>query len=112
MMTSAWLTKGNIEPTSQQLQQPGKALEQGQFELVVVRQVDQNGAKGQLQKALGHLVVADHMGQALLSCHNDGLIWAGQVFEEHLDDLLAQLRELSTISHLNGTLTVPTRDRV
>ena len=57
----------------------------------MIGQVDQDGAQGQLQKALGHLVVADHMRQALLGCCYDGLVWAGQVLEEELDDVLAQI---------------------
>ena len=58
----------------------------------MIGQIDQDGAQGQLQQALGHLVIADHMRQALLSCRNDGLIRAGQVLEEELDDVLTQVR--------------------
>lgn len=67
----------------------------------MVGQVDQDGAKGHLQEALGHFVVADHMGQALLSCRNDDLIWAGQVLEEHLNDLLPQLWKVAVLTHLD-----------
>ena len=101
---TAALTKSDVEPASQQLQQPGQALQQGQFQLVVVGQVHQDGAQGQLQQPLGHLVSADHMGQALLSCRYDGLIRAGQVLKEHLNDLLTQLRQLGAVAHLNGAL--------
>ena len=72
----------------------------------MVGQVDEDRAQGQLQEALGHLVIADHMGQAMLSCRNDGLIWAGQVLEEELDDALTQVRQLKALTHLQGSLTV------
>ena len=91
MYTGQRRTQSDVEPTSQQLQQPGQALQQRQLQLVVIGQVDQDGAQGQLQQALGHLMVADNMRQALLGCRDDGLVRAGQVLEEELDDILAQI---------------------
>lgn len=71
----------------------------------MVSQIDQDGPQGHLQEALGHLVVADHMGQALLSCCNDSLIRTGQMLEEHLDDLLTKFWKVSVFAYLDVSFT-------
>lgn len=105
MSHAVTLTQRDVEPACQQLQEPGQPFQQGQFQLVVVGQVDQYGPQGNLQQPLGHLVAADHPGQALLSCRYQRVIWAGQVLEEQLDDVLTQLRQLHALPHLQGAVT-------
>ena len=45
----AELTKGDIEPAGQELQQPGKAPQEGELQLVVVSQIDQYRPQARLQ---------------------------------------------------------------
>ena len=90
-------TKGDVEPGSQQLQQPSQSLQQRQLELVVVGQVDEDRAQAGLQELLRHLLVRNHGREPVLSLLDRVLVRARQLLEQHLYDLVAQLPQLTVV---------------